>query len=159
MKKIKAQIEALLHCKSSGYELNELSQHTGLASKGLLKKALLELGVDYEEREGGLKIMNEGTNWRMVVKDEHLNTVQEAARPEMDKAVLGTLAYIAHKKRIRQADVVRIRSNKAYGHIKELIEKGFLESKKDGSSKKLCPTRKFYDYFDLPEGDAFVIEE
>ena len=31
----------------------------------------------------------------------------------------------------------------------ELVEMGFLESKKDGASKKLCPTRKFYEYFKL----------
>ena len=98
-----------------------------------------------------LKIINQDSTWRMAVKDEHIETVQDVAQPEISKAVLETLAYIAHKKSIRQADVVRIRSNKAYGHIKELVENGFLESKKDGASKKLCPTRKFYEYFKLTE--------
>tara|TARA_Y100000034_G_scaffold97773_1_gene119521 strand:+ start:611 stop:1099 length:489 start_codon:yes stop_codon:yes gene_type:complete len=160
MKKTKAKIEALLHCNSDGYSLNELAKHTEVASKGFLKNALIRLSKEYENRSGGLRIVDENGIWKMQVHDSHLNAVQDAARPEINKAVLETLAYIAHKHPIRQADVVRIRSNKAYRHIKELVEEGFLEAKKDGSSKKLNPTRKFYDYFNLPEGEAFeIIEE
>ncbi len=151
MDEIKGQIEALLHCKPKGLTLEEISNHAGVSSKGLLKRLLNELQEDYSERASGLKIINSENIWRMIVKDEHIETVQEVAKPEISKAVLETLAYIAHKKSIRQADVVRIRSNKAYGHIVELVEMGFLESKKDGASKKLCPTRKFYEYFKLTE--------
>ena len=151
MKGIKGQIEALLHCRPNGLTLEEISNHAGVSSKGLLKKLLNELREDYSKRASGLNIINQDSIWKMSVKDEHIETVQEVARPEISTAVLETLAYIAHKKSIRQADVVRIRSNKAYGHIKELIENGFLESKKDGASKKLCPTRKFYEYFKLTE--------
>ena len=78
---------------------------------------------------------------------------------EIDKAILQTLAYIAHKQPIRQADVVRVRSNKAYSHISELVKHGFIEAKKDGVSKKLSTTRKFYDYFDLPKDEPFELEE
>ncbi len=154
MDEIKGQIEALLHCRPKGLTLAELSNHSGVSSKGLLKRLLNELQEDYSERISGLKIINRDNHWRMTVKDEHIETVQEIARPEISKAVLETLAYIAHKKSIRQADVVRIRSNKAYGHINELLEKGFLEAKKDGASKKLCPTRKFYEYFKLTEDQS-----
>ena len=100
-----------------------------------------------------MKIINRDGKYKISVRDEHVDTITEAARPEIDKAVLETLAYIAHKKMIRQADVVRIRSNKSYNHIKELVERGFIESKKDGRSKKLTPTRKFYEYFKLPENE------
>ena len=151
MDEIKGQIEAILHCRPKGLTLEELSSHSGISSKGLLKKLLFELQEDYSKRVSGLKILNQDSVWRMAVKDEHIETVQDVAKPEISKAVLETLAYIAHKKSIRQADVVRIRSNKAYGHIKELVQNGFLESKKDGASKKLCPTRKFYEYFKLTE--------
>lgn len=154
MDEIKGQIEALLHCRPKGLTLEELSNHSGVSSKGLLKKLLNEIQEDYSKRASGLKIINQDSTWKMAVKDEHIETVQDVAQPEISKAVLETLAYIAHKKSIRQADVVRIRSNKAYGHIKELVENGFLESKKDGASKKLCPTRKFYEYFKLTEDQS-----
>jgi len=116
------------------------------------------LRIDYIERNGGLKIDESDGVWKMMVKDAHVEAVTEAARPEIDKAILQTLAYIAHKQPIRQADVVRVRSNKAYSHIVELVKHGFIEGKKDGVSKKLSTTRKFYDYFDLPEGEPFEIE-
>jgi len=151
MKEIKAKIEALIHCKA--LDLDSLSKHTGIAKKGLLKNLINELIEEYKLRESGLKIINRDGKYKISVRDEHVDTITEAARPEIDKAVLETLAYIAHKKMIRQADVVRIRSNKSYNHIKELVGRGFIESKKDGRSKKLTPTRKFYEYFKLPENE------
>jgi len=151
MKEVKAKIEALIHCKEM--TLEELSKHTNIGSKGLIKNLISELTEEYNKRDSGLKIINQEGSYKISVRDEHVETVTEAAKPELDFAVLETLAYIAHKKMIRQADVVRIRSNKSYNHIKELVEKGFIESKKDGRSKKLTPTRKFYEYFKLPENE------
>ena len=58
----------------------------------------------------------------------------------------------------RQSDVIRIRSNKAYDHIKELLKEGLVEAKKDGSTWKLSPTKKFYDYFDLSEDEEIIQE-
>ena len=158
MEETKAKVEALLHCNAKGYTVDEISKHTGIRKKGMVKDALHHLRIDYIERNGGLKIDEVEGVWKMMVKDDHVDAVTEAARPEIDKAILQTLAYIAHKQPIRQADVVRVRSNKAYSHIVELVKHGFIEAKKDGVSKKLSTTRKFYDYFDLPKGEPFEIE-
>jgi segregation and condensation protein B len=159
MEDTKAKVEALLHCNAKGYTVDEFSKHTGIRKKGLIKDALHHLRIDYVERKGGLKIDEVDGVWKMRVKSAHVEAVTEAARPEIDKAILQTLAYIAHKQPIRQADVVRIRSNKAYSHISELVKHGFIEAKKDGVSKKLSTTRKFYDYFDLPKDEPFELEE
>ena len=69
---------------------------------------------------------------------------------EMTKSVMETLAVIAWKQPIIQADVIKIRTNKAYEHIKELVGMGFVTSEKFGRTKKLKLTQKFLDYFDHP---------
>jgi len=50
MDEIKGQVEAILHCKPKGLTLEELSNHAGVSSKGLLKKILFELQEDYSKR-------------------------------------------------------------------------------------------------------------
>ena len=158
MKDLKSKIEAMLFCSSEGINTKSLAKLCGVGAAGHVKKAIQELQSEYEEREAGIRIREKEGLWFLAVRDRHLKMVQDAAKPEMDKAVLQTLAYIAHKKKIRQADVIRIRSNKAYDHIKQLEEAGFIEAKKDGSTRRLYPTKRFYAYFDLKEGEEIGIE-
>ena len=68
-----------------------------------------------------------------------------------------TLSVIAWKNPALQSDIIKIRTNKAYKHIGELEEAGFIESIKHGRTKLLKLTKKFYDYFDL-EGDKDIKE-
>jgi seryl-tRNA synthetase len=61
-----------------------------------------------------------------------------------------TLAVIAWKYPVLQADVVKIRHNKAYDHLRQLEELGFIMRVKFGRTNKLTLTQKFFEYFDLP---------
>ncbi len=151
MKELKAKIEAILYCTPKGLNLDKISRSVGIGSRGHVKTVLTSLKEDFENRESGLQLVEENGIWKMRIKDTHVDLVKDAARPELDKSVLETLAYIAHRKKISQSRVVKVRSNKAYEHIKELEEKGFVESKKDKKTKTLSPTKKFYDYFELKE--------
>ena len=62
-----------------------------------------------------------------------------------------TLAIIAFKNPVLQAEVIKIRGNKAYDHIKLLKDEGLLISEKSGRTKLLKLTPQFYDYFDIAE--------
>ena len=53
-----------------------------------------------------------------------------------------------------QSDIIKIRSNKAYEHIKELEEMQFLEKVRKGRTYQIKLTKKFFEYFDLPEDDV-----
>jgi chromosome segregation and condensation protein ScpB len=50
-----------------------------------------------------------------------------------------------------QSDVIKTRTNKAYDHIKELVDSGFLIKQKHGRSYMLKLSKKFFDYFDLKD--------
>ena len=149
MNEIKAKIEAILFCLPQGISTRALAQKLNLGSAGRVKSALKSLQDEYAKREAGLVIVEETGFWKFKVPENYLDLIKEAAEPEMEMAVLETLAYIAYRRGSRQCDVVRVRSNKAYNHIKELIAKGFLTSEKAGLSKFLRPTKKFYEYFKL----------
>lgn len=151
MEELKAKIEAILYCTPQGITLDKIARAVGIGSKGHVKNVLKSLQEDFDKRDSGLRVFEAEGTWRLGIKDEHIDLVRDAARPELDKAVLETLAYIAHKKNVSQASVVKIRSNKAYEHIKELEEKGFIEGKKNKRTKVLSPTKRFYEYFQLEE--------
>jgi DNA-binding MarR family transcriptional regulator len=72
---------------------------------------------------------------------------------ELSKTILETLAVIAWKHPVLQADVIKIRTNKAYDHIKELEELGFITKEKKGRSYLLKVSTKFREYFELPGHD------
>lgn len=159
MREIKSKLEAILFCSQDGRDVKSLAKLCSIGSVGHVKSVLKSLQEDYVKRGSGLKIYTKEGLWFLGICDEHLGIVREAAQPEMDKAVLSTLAYIAHKKDIRQSDVIRIRSNKAYEHIKNLVSAGLIEARREGSTKRLSPSKKFYDYFNLKEGEVLQVDE
>lgn len=157
---LKAKIESVLFCIPEGVTADLLAHKVNMSSKEKIQSALSELQKDYEMREGGLKIISDEKGvWRFKVPDEHIPFIQTAAEPEFDRAVLETLAYIAWRGGSRQCDVVRVRGNKAYNHIKLLKEKGFIESHRSGLSKWLELTKKFNEYFNLKQGEKLPVPE
>ena len=55
--------------------------------------------------------------------------------------------------------MIKARSNKAYNHLIELEEQSFIEKKKFKNTYKIKPTKKFYEYFQLNEGEKLEMPE
>lgn len=148
---MKDRVEALLFAAGRFIDedhLVELLQE----DKRVVKKALLELKDDYDDRKGEtcLQIINEDNSWKMHVREEYLDLVSKlVSDKEIAKTVLETLAVIAWKTPMLQADVIKIRGPAAYEHIGELIERGFVTKEPSGRTFKLKVTDKFFDYFDV----------
>lgn len=146
----KRMLEAILFATGRFCELDELIKYVPCKDKRELKKILHELQKEYEERAGSIKIIELDNEFKMVVKDNYLEIIRNVlSNMEIAKAVLETLAIIAWKKSIIQSDVIKIRGNSAYEHIKELEDMDFITSVKEGVSKRLSLTQKFYEYFNL----------
>ncbi len=156
---LKAKIESVLYCIPDGVTVDALANKLNLGLKADVGKLLRELQKEYETRKGAIQLIQDGSRWKFSIPNEHTTLVLDAALPEFDKSILETLAYIGWRGGSRQCDVVRVRSNKAYNHIKLLIEKGFIESHKSGLSKWLQPTKKFYEYFNVKSNQKLPISK
>jgi segregation and condensation protein B len=154
-----AKIESILFCIPEGIAVDVLANKLNLGLKGDVSKTLAKLKETYDAKTCGIKLIQDGDLWKFKIPDEHAELVREAAIPEFDQPILETLAYIGWRGGSRQCDVVRVRSNKAYNHIKLLKEKGFIESHKSGLSKWLQPTRKFYEYFKIDPAQKLPVPE
>jgi segregation and condensation protein B len=146
----KKQIEALLFASGRFIDIDTLLNLTGAAGKQVLINNINKLKREYEGRNSPLMIVEEKDGWKLTVREAYLPLVRKiVSETELPKTILETLAVIAWKAPVLQSEVINIRHNKAYDHISELQELGFLRKEPHGRSFMLNLTEKFYEYFDV----------
>ncbi len=147
---LKKKIEAILFSVAKKVGLEELSRLCR-ADKETTRKALLELKEDHDKSNSSMMLVDEGNDfWKLAVRETYLGIVKKVVKAtELPKGVMETLAVIAWKAPVLQSDVIKIRTNKAYNHISELGESGFISKEKKGRTQLIKLTQKFMDYFDL----------
>ncbi|MFA5333837.1 MAG: SMC-Scp complex subunit ScpB [Candidatus Nanoarchaeia archaeon] len=156
---LKKKIEALLFIISKGLSADELCQKTNCTKQEAIN-ILNELKSEYEANDKAFTILNLNNVYRMTVHRELINGVDELIPGDISKSLIKTLSVIAWKQGISQGEVVRIRGNKAYEHIKSLGEMGFVNSAPDGKSYKLTLGEKFFEYFNIQKGEEkFIFEQ
>ncbi|MBS3158677.1 SMC-Scp complex subunit ScpB [Candidatus Woesearchaeota archaeon] len=144
------RIEALLFAAARYVTIEELSGHTN-ASPSEIKAAIEELKKQLVNSNTSLNLLDQQTAVKLNVKDDYLPVVHKIIQTiEFEKPLMQTLAVIAWKYPALQADIIRIRHNKAYDHLMRLEELGFINRTRYGRTKKINLTQKFFEYFDLP---------
>ena len=96
--------------------------------------------------------------WKMDVRQEYHEIINRIATgsSEFSKSEQETLAIIAYKQQIKQSVLIKIRSNKAYDHIKKFSDLGLIKKKKTGHTYDLSLSDDFYNYFNVAEGEGFI---
>jgi len=142
----KKLIEAALFISPNPLGLSEL--HKLVKDIQLLRIALKELTEEYFARDSAIYIEESASGYQMKLKPEYAAKVSMfAPESELSKSVLKTLAIIAVKQPIKQSDVIKYRSNKAYDEIKILLEKGYISKEPKGRTFLLRTTKKFLTHF------------
>ena len=151
MEDLKNKIEALLFSSGRFMDLEEIKRICRLRDEENLKKTLQDLKIDYDNRTSSLVLINEGNKWKIQTKQDYLHVVKKIiTETELSKSLMETLAVIAWKYPIKQCDLIKVRTNKAYEHLKVLEEGGYISRQKHGRTKLIKLTDKFFGYFDLP---------
>ncbi len=149
------KVEAVLFTTGRYLNLEEIGRMCGIGSPGAIRQMLDELKDEYDKRETALEIIKDEKNrWKLNIKKDYLYLTEKLlSDAELDKPTQETLAMVAYRQPAVQSDVINIRGNKAYDHIRKLKEEGFVVSEKFGRTKLLKLTQKFYDYFDVVEDE------
>ncbi len=151
-------IEAALFAAGKAVSLEKLMKITGKPKKNVFS-ALQELTEAYSSRGSGLEILDLGERYVMQVKPEYSELMRDVAPKELSPPKLRTLSMIAYHQPLLQSDLIEMRGSGAYDHIKDLIERGFVESAPSGRSRLLSTTPLFADYFGLKRNDPKAIKE
>lgn len=146
------KVEAVLFATGRDMDTEEIAKIIGIGSIGVIKAALTKLSEEYNKRDTALQLYEENGKYKLNIKKSYnYLTTKLITDCELDFPTQETLAIIAYKQPILQADIIKARGNGAYEHIHALKEKGLVTSEKSGRTRKLQLTQKFYDYFDVVE--------
>jgi len=152
----KAYVEAVLFVSTDPVNPKEVAKKTGLGVERA--EALLNhLKEEYEDRDSGIRIDSSKSGYKMTVAPGYEDQVTGFI-PETDltEAQLKTLALIAYEQPIKQSYVVKIRGNRAYNYIKQLINLELVEARKSGRTKILSTTSKFREYFKIKDSEEIA---
>jgi len=152
----KSRLEAALFLSEDPLDNQEIADILDLGSMGYVEMLIEELQEDLQSEERGLELVDTPEGYELKVKKKHLEQVSHLApHQDLNEGELRTLSLIAYNSPVEQADIIEIRGNRAYQHVKELVKRGFLSKEKDGRTAILDVTDHFLDYFEIDDVQEF----
>lgn len=156
MEEKKSRLEAALFLAEEPVDNQEIANILDLGSMGYVDMLIEEFQEDLEEEHRGLELVDTPEGYELKVKKDHLEHVSHLApHQDLNEGQLRTLSLIAYNSPVEQTDIVEIRGNRAYQHVKELVNRGFLSKEKDGRTAILDVTDHFLEYFELDTIEEF----
>lgn len=151
------RIEALLFASGSPISNENIKKMVGAKNDEEIEKAIQKVSERYENINSSLMITRLSNGYKINVKEKYANYAKKViSETELPKSLIETLAVIAWQTPVLQSEVTKVRTNKAYEDIDQLLEMGFVTKEKFGRSFILKVTKKFYDYFDVEGGSEEV---
>jgi segregation and condensation protein B len=156
MEEKKSRLEAALFLAEEPVERKEISDILNLGSMGFVDELIEEYQEELQKSHRGLELIQTEEGYELKVKKDHLEHVSHLApHQDLNEGQLRTLSLIAYNAPLEQADLVEIRGNRAYQHVKELVNRGFVDKEKDGRTAILDVTDYFLEYFDIESIEEF----
>lgn len=156
MEQKKSRLEAALYLAEEPVEREEIADILDLGSMGYVDMLIEEFQEDLEEEHRGFELVETPEGYELKVKKDHLEHVSHLApHQDLNEGQLRTLSLIAYNAPLEQADLVEIRGNRAYQHVKEMVNRGFIEKEKDGRTAILDVTDHFLEYFEIDSVEEF----
>lgn len=157
MNELAKQLEAILFASGKGVSEEELASFTESTPRQV-RTALKILQEHYEQQETSLVVSTYEERWKLTVRATYTPFIERiVSETELAPAILKTLAVVAYKSPVLQSDIVNLRGQVSYDHIKQLVKEKFVTKEEHGRSYILKITDKFYNYFDV-EGDEDIRE-
>jgi len=152
----KSRLEAALYLSEEPIDSEEIADVLDLGSMGYVDMLIDEFKDELDDEGRGLELVETPEGYELKVKNHHLEHVSHLApHQDLNEGQLRTLSLIAYNSPLEQANLVEVRGNRAYQHVKELVNRGFVSKEKDGRTAILDITDHFLDYFDMDSVDEF----
>ena len=151
-----ALTEAALFLSPQPMTRRGLAKILGDVQVEYVDRLLAVLGREYGGEGHGLELHTEEGRVGFRVKTAFIDRVSHLA-PQQDipRPVLRSLAVIAYNHPMMQSDLVKVRGNKAYGHVQELLSRDLIRAEESGRTLLLHVTREFLRHFGLSTVEEF----
>lgn len=153
----KALLEAALFLATKPLSRGELGAILGKdVSPAYVDSLLDEFRAEFAAADRGIELRLEEGKALLQVKRRYIDAVAHlACHQDIPRPVLRSLAMIAYNHPMTQADLVKARGNKAYGHVQELIERNLIRAEEQGRTLLLHVTDEFLRTFGLSSVEEF----
>ncbi len=150
-----ALLEAALFLASKPLSRHKLARILE-SSLAYADRLLDELGEGFSNPRHGVELHVEDGKVILRVKRPYIDTVAHLSpHQDIPHPILRSLAMIAYNHPMTQADLVKARGNKAYGHVQELIERRLIRGEEQGRTILLYVTDEFLRHFGLKNVEEF----
>lgn len=144
----RAVIEAALFMSSRPLSLQEMGKLIGVAAPGFVAQKVRALQDNYNNAQSAIEIVEEGGKYYMRVRQQFVPYVKSFAQAaEISPHALRTLAYVNKNEGVTKRALFLKLGGGIYEDINELVEKGFVTTKRAGRTKAVSTTAKFKAYF------------
>ncbi len=145
-----ARVEAVLYLRARSLKAKDIAEILG-CTRTAVQNALLDLMDAYAHREGALEVVETPQGYSLQLRPQFEALIDTLVPAEIGLGCLRTLAAIALKSPIVQAELIELRGSGVYQHVSELVELGFVSKRRqsDGRSYWLEVTDKFHQYFEI----------
>jgi len=146
---LKRTTEAILFAAARKLELSEIAKLCRRSEAEILA-ILEEWKTQLDASSSPTMLVQDNSAWKLTVREKYVQIIKKVVtKTELPKGHMETLAVVAYKAPVLQSKVVKIRTNKAYDHLAQLEDSGFITREKSGRSKLIKLTPKFFEYFDI----------
>jgi len=144
-------LEAALYVAGRPLDLKTLASVLKTRSKKKVQRLIQQLIEAYRNRDTALEILSlENDRFVMQLKTEYTPEVRRLTlRPLLSVGPLKTLSYIAYRQPVPQTQVIDVRGQHVYDHLKQLEDLDLISRERVGRSKVIRTTEFFADYFGL----------
>lgn len=151
-----ALAEAALFLSPHPVSRRSLAKILGGVALAYVDQLLEDLQQEFMDPRRGVELHIEEGRGLLRVKAAYVNDVAHLA-PQQDipRSILRTLAVIAYNHPMTQANLIKVRGNKAYGHVQELLERRLIITEDHGRTLLLSVTKEFLRHFGLGSVDEF----
>lgn len=144
-------LEAIVFGAGKSMSVTELSELVGKTSSEI-EDALNSLRLTIKRRkDGALQLTEVSGRWILEVKTGLSPFLPDSFRADIPQRLLPAAALIAYHQPMSQAQLVDMLGQRAYDHVRELSNRGLIDRRRDGLTRRLTTTRRFAEYFGCPE--------
>ena len=144
-------LEAIVFSAGKSMSITELSELLGKPSSEV-EEALNSLRLTIKRRKGGaLQLTEVSGRWILEVKTGLSPFLPDSFRADIPQRLLPAAALIAYHQPMSQSQLVDMLGQRAYDHVRELSNRGLIDRRRDGLTRRLTTTRRFAEYFGCPE--------
>ena len=147
---IETLLEATLFGAGKTLSINEISESLGYSEQEVSDGLQSLQGTMKRRKNGSLRLTQISNKWVMEVKPSIAEHMPKDTKAEIAPKLLKAASIIAYHQPISQSDLVKLMGPKAYDYVRELAQRGMVDRRKDGITRRLTTTRRFSEYFGCP---------